>query len=104
MRNCNECVATGCERIPSVQDPAKGFGDEQSGPVGRSDAAIVSVVLSITDLLTTRGMICLDLADISSVLRAGGPAVWGQGEASGPDRARRAAEGALLDLRQKRLR
>lgn len=93
MRNCNECVATGCERIPSVQDPAKGFGDEQSGPVGRSDAAIVSVVLSITDLLTTRGMICLDLADISSVLRAGGPAVWGKAKHQvqiGPAEPRRA--------------
>ena len=49
-------------------------------------------IRSITDLLMIDGLICLDFVDVSSVIRDGGRAVVGIGEATGEGRATRAAE------------
>jgi cell division protein FtsZ len=57
-------------------------------------------IRSITDLLTINGLICLDFADVSSVMRDGGIAVVGIGEATGEGRATRAVEAAILDLKR----
>ncbi|WP_192499375.1 hypothetical protein [Skermanella pratensis] len=57
-------------------------------------------IRSITDLLMIQGLICLDFADISSVMRNGDRAVVGLGEATGEGRAMRAAEAAILDVKQ----
>jgi cell division GTPase FtsZ len=57
-------------------------------------------IRSITDLLMINGLICLDFADVSSVMRDGGTAVVGIGEAAGEGRAVRAAEAAILDVRR----
>jgi hypothetical protein len=57
-------------------------------------------VRSITDLLMIQGLICLDLTDVRSVMREGGIAVVGIGEATGEGRATRAVEAAILDLKR----
>jgi cell division GTPase FtsZ len=57
-------------------------------------------IRSITDLLMIDGLICLDFTDVSSVMRDGGRAVVGIGEAVGEGRATRAAEAAILDLKR----
>src|SRR5687767_9839271 len=57
-------------------------------------------IRSITDLLMIDGLICLDFADISSVMRAGGRGVVGIGEAAGEGRAIKAAEAAISDLKR----
>ena len=57
-------------------------------------------IRSITDLLMINGLICLDFADVSSVMRDGGTAVVGIGEAAGEGRAIKAAEAAILDLKR----
>ena len=57
-------------------------------------------IRSITDLLTINGLICLDFADVSSVMRDGGTAVVGIGEAAGEGRAVRAAEAAIQDVKR----
>ena len=57
-------------------------------------------VRSITDLLMIQGLICLDFADVSSVMQAGDTAVAGIGEAAGEGRAVRAAEAAILDVKR----
>src|SRR3954447_13890471 len=57
-------------------------------------------IRSVTDLLMIDGLICLDFADVSSVLREGGIAVVGIGEATGEGRAARAVEAAILDLKR----
>ena len=57
-------------------------------------------IRSITDLLMIQGLICLDIVDVSSVMRDGGTAVVGVGEATGEGRAVRAAEAAILDLKR----
>jgi cell division protein FtsZ len=45
------------------------------------------------------GLICLDFADVSSVMLDGGRAVVGIGEDAGEGRAIRAAEAAILDVK-----
>jgi hypothetical protein len=57
-------------------------------------------IRSITDLLMIDGLICLDFVDISSIMRDGGTAVVGIGEAAGEDRATKAAEAAILDVKR----
>ena len=57
-------------------------------------------IRSITDLLMIQGLICLDIVDVSSVMRDGGRAAVGIGEAAGEGRAVRAAEAAILDLKR----
>jgi hypothetical protein len=57
-------------------------------------------IRSITDLLVIQGLICLDFADVSSVMREGGIAVVAIGEATGEGRAIKAAEAAILDLKR----
>jgi len=63
-------------------------------------AAMAGAVAVTSELLTKRGIIGLDLSDIRNVLGGGGRAYYGEGAASGPDRARTAAERALVDLRR----
>jgi cell division GTPase FtsZ len=57
-------------------------------------------IRSITDLLMIDGLICLDFADVGSIMRDGGTAVVGIGEAVGEGRAVRAAEAAILDVKR----
>jgi cell division GTPase FtsZ len=57
-------------------------------------------IRSITDLLMIDGLICLDFADVGSVMRDSGRGVVGIGEAAGEGRAVRAAEAAILDVKR----
>jgi cell division protein FtsZ len=62
---------------------------------------IAAVIRAITGLVT--GPPCLigfDFADLRLALLNQGRAVFGQGEAEGPDRARRAADAAIADLKR----
>jgi hypothetical protein len=63
-------------------------------------ASVTGAVEAISKLVSTRGIIGLDLSDIQSVLEGGGCAYYGEGAASGPDRARVAAGEALTDLQR----
>ncbi|UEM03277.1 hypothetical protein JL101_025450 [Skermanella rosea] len=89
MKFCHLCTDV-CQKI------RKAGVDEPSDAQQRTCLAI----RSITDLLMTQGLICLDFADVSSVMRAGGTAVVGLGEAAGEGRATRAAEAAILDVKR----
>jgi hypothetical protein len=67
------------------------------------DPALVTMAGAIavtSDLLTKRGLIGLDFGDVRTVLGGGGRAYYGEGAASGQDRARVAADRALKDLRR----
>ena len=57
-------------------------------------------IRSITDLLMIDGLICLDIVDVSSVMREGGRTAVGIGEAAGEGRAIKAAEAAILDVKR----
>jgi hypothetical protein len=67
---------------------------------GDSQQRTCLAIRSITDLLMIQGLICLDLAGVSSIIRNGGIAVVGIGEAAGEERAVRAAEAAILDVKR----
>jgi cell division protein FtsZ len=60
-----------------------------------ADHVLLSGVQGITDLITTPGLINLDFADVSSVMKDAGSALMGIGAARGEDRAVLAAEEAI---------
>jgi cell division protein FtsZ len=62
-----------------------------------ADEVLHSGVRGITDLITMPGLINLDFADIKTVMSEKGKAMMGTGEASGEDRAIRAAEDAIAN-------
>ena len=63
---------------------------------------VAAVVRAITTMLPKRPGGFVDLADLRIVLENGGFAAFGEGEADGPDRATKAAEAALDELRSRR--
>ena len=63
--------------------------------------AIAAAIRAITGLVTgPPNLIGFDFADLRTALHRGGRAVFAQGEAEGPDRARRAADAAIANLRR----
>ena len=60
-----------------------------------ADDVLFSGVQSVTNLITTPGLVNLDFADVRAVMSAMGRAMMGTGEAEGEDRAMRAAEVAI---------
>jgi len=72
-------------------------------PLAGDDPAhdeIAALIQAITGLVTgLPNLIGFDFADLRVALRGQGRAAFGQGEAEGPDRARRAADAALAELK-----
>ncbi len=60
-----------------------------------ADDVLLQAVQGITDLITTPGIINLDFADVTTVMRGKGVALMGIGSASGPDAASKAMRAAL---------
>jgi len=56
---------------------------------------LLGAVKGIADLIMNPGMINVDFADVNTVMAEMGMAMMGTGHASGPDRAREAAEAAI---------
>jgi cell division protein FtsZ len=67
----------------------------------RAHDRVTAILAAITGLVTgPPNLIGFDVADLRDALIDGGRAVFGQGEADGPDRARRAADAAIADLKR----
>jgi cell division protein FtsZ len=62
-----------------------------------ADQVLYSGVACIVDLIVKEGLINLDFADVRTVMSGMGSAMMGTGEASGDDRAVRAAEEAITN-------
>jgi cell division protein FtsZ len=62
---------------------------------GMADDVLRQGVQAITELVTRRGLINVDFADIREVLQGSGSALIGIGRATGEDRARKAAINAI---------
>ena len=62
-----------------------------------SDEVLYRTIRSVSDLITSPGLVNLDLADVRSVLSNTGRARVGVGEASGAERAATAAQRAMTD-------
>ncbi len=62
-----------------------------------ADAVLLTGVQGISDLITVPGVVNLDFADVSAVLRRAGTAMMGTGEAHGEGRAIRAAKAAAAN-------
>jgi cell division protein FtsZ len=61
----------------------------------RADEVLLQAVQGITDLITTPGVINLDFADVTTVMRGGGVALMGVGVGEGQDAASKAMRSAL---------
>jgi cell division protein FtsZ len=61
----------------------------------RADEVLLQAVQGITDLITTPGVINLDFADVTTVMRGGGVALMGVGVGVGEDAASKAMRTAL---------
>lgn len=61
----------------------------------RADDVLLQAVRGITDLIITPGIINLDFADVTTVMRGKGVALMGIGEGSGEDAASKAMRAAL---------
>jgi len=62
---------------------------------------MAAAIKAMTVLVTNPpNLIGFDFADLRAALIDGGRAVFGEGEASGPDRALKAAEAAIADIRR----
>ncbi|RTK93505.1 MAG: cell division protein FtsZ [Rickettsiales bacterium] len=62
-----------------------------------ADEVLHAGVRGVTDLITSPGLVNLDFADIETIMSEKGKAMMGTGEASGDDRAIRAAEAAIAN-------
>ncbi len=67
-----------------------------------ADEILVNAVKGITELVTKKGLVNLDFADIRSIMKDGGTALIGMAESDSPDRSaeavERAIENPLIDL------
>ncbi len=62
-----------------------------------ADEVLHAGVRGVTDLITSPGLVNLDFADIETVMSEKGKAMMGTGEASGEERAIKAAEAAIAN-------
>ncbi len=62
-----------------------------------ADEVLQAGVRGVTDLITSPGLVNLDFADIETVMSEKGKAMMGTGEASGEERAIKAAESAIAN-------
>ncbi len=61
----------------------------------KADDVLYAAVRSVTDIITKPGMICIDVADVRTVMSKQGMALMGEGVASGKNRAIDAAKKAI---------
>ncbi|MDZ7343453.1 MAG: cell division FtsZ family protein, partial [candidate division KSB1 bacterium] len=60
-----------------------------------ADETVINAIKSITELISQKGLVNLDFADVRAVMQDGGAAIIGIGEGEGEDRAQIAVEKAL---------
>ncbi len=79
------------EKLLSVLDPNISLPDAFRA----ANDVLLGATQGIAELITRPGMINVDFADVRTVMSEQGRAMMGSGRASGPDRAREAAEAAI---------
>ncbi|MGL5683474.1 MAG: cell division protein FtsZ [Marinifilaceae bacterium] len=73
------------------------YGDLRlSEAFSKADDVLAIAAKSIAEIITVKGHVNVDFADVESVMRDSGVALMGAGEASGEERALRALERALV--------
>ncbi len=60
-----------------------------------ADTVLLKAVQGITDLITGKGLVNVDFQDLKTVMTKRGPAIMGVGQATGEDRAVKAAQHAI---------
>ena len=79
------------DRLPEI------YGDLRlSEAFAKADNILTIAAKSIAEIITIKGYVNVDFADVNSVMRESGVALMGAGEAEGEDRATQALEDALV--------
>jgi cell division protein FtsZ len=91
QRNVDTLIVIPNQNLFRVASPATTF----KAAFDLADEVLQQGVRGITDLMVMPGMINLDFADIRTIMAGMGRAMMGTGEATGDDRAIRAAEQAI---------
>jgi cell division protein FtsZ len=91
QRNVDTLIVIPNQNLFRVASPATTF----KAAFDLADEVLQQGVRGITDLMVMPGMINLDFADIRTIMAGMGKAMMGTGEATGDDRALRAAEQAI---------
>ncbi|MDR1756040.1 MAG: cell division protein FtsZ [Culturomica sp.] len=79
------------DRLPEI------YGDLRlSEAFAKADDILAIAAKSIAEIITIKGYINVDFADVNSVMRESGVALMGAGEAEGEERATQALEDALV--------
>lgn len=96
MKYCHACRDVCTKRLASGGLASSRHPCVDPAALGalHADQQIVKVVEAITSLVLHQGLVCVDFGDLRQVL-SGGIARFGEAERSGPDRVRRACEGAV---------
>jgi cell division protein FtsZ len=92
-RYCDTLIVISNQKLFGVANEDTTFADAFK----MADNVLVSGVKCITNLITNPGIVNLDFADVKSVMSSLGRAIMGEGEASGENRAIRAAEEAITN-------
>jgi cell division protein FtsZ len=93
QRNVDTLIVIPNQNLFRVASPATTF----KAAFDLADEVLQQGVRGITDLMVMPGMINLDFADIRTIMAGMGKAMMGTGEATGDDRALRAAEQAIAN-------
>ena len=91
QRNVDTLIVIPNQNLFRVASPATTF----KAAFDLADEVLQQGVRGITDLMVMPGLINLDFADIRTIMAGMGKAMMGSGEATGEDRALRAAEQAI---------
>lgn len=79
------------DRVLAIAEPGTRFRDAFK----LIDNVVLNAVQSISEIITTPGYVNVDFNDVRTIMQSAGRALMGTGRASGPDRARDAAELAV---------
>ncbi len=90
-RNVDTLITISNDRLLSVLEPGTSLNDA----LWVCDEILRQAVQGISDLVILPGIINVDFADIKSVMKNSGSALFGIGKATGEDRAKKAAKKAI---------
>ncbi|MDT5260366.1 MAG: cell division protein FtsZ, partial [Mycobacterium sp.] len=89
--SCDTLIVIPNDRLLQMGDAAVSLMDAFRS----ADEVLLNGVLGITDLITTRGLINVDFADVKGIMAGAGTALMGIGSARGEGRSLKAAEIAI---------
>ncbi|MDR1920732.1 MAG: cell division protein FtsZ [Candidatus Adiutrix sp.] len=90
-QHCHSILVVPNEKLRATMPPGSSLQDAYH----EADTVLLKAVQGITDLITGKGLVNVDFRDLTTVMTKRGPTIMGMGQASGEDRAIKAAKQAI---------